>query len=386
MKLEPTQSKFTLKFYHVLYVVSLILGAFSIYASYSFTGRLWQPLINVLIGFVGMIVFSHINYRNLTRFASLGFLAALVLLIVTLIVGRGGGGRSLELGAISIQTFYIATFLCIFYMSAFLASCLRKKDELEKRDVVTILIFFTIIIGMIALRNISTAILLTVTGLSVLFVAGVRFKYLFIYVMVMMVCGAGYIFLRPSHNDAKADETELSEKHSDRGETGFNRLTYWVTGKSDKQGYGMQMTLAKTAIARSVLPKGPGKGVIKESMPERENDYVFAMLCEELSIGIGGFIAILYFIIFYQSLLISRKAKGNFVRFLSVGIGMLIVGQAFTHIGVNVGVLPSTGQTLPFISRGFTNLLVTCFAVGILINMGKNVAEKSDGTDEELSL
>lgn len=375
-----------LKFYHVLYVIAIVLCILSIYAAYSLQGTLWRPITNALICGITIIVVSYIDYRQLNRFASLGLVAAFILLIITLIAGSGGGGRSLELGSLSIQTFFIAAFLFVFYMATYLASHMQEDEHLERRDFVTIAIFFTIMVAMIALRNISTAVLLFGTGIVLLFIAGAKMSHILFYVAVMGICGYGYISIRPSHNQAASTEVETEEAHSDRGATGRNRITYWLTGKSDVQGYGSQMTRAKTAIARSAWPTGPGRGIIKESMPEKENDYVFAMLCEELSVGMGIIITLIYGIFFYQCTLIARKAKGNFTRLFAIGIGILVAGQAIIHIAVNVGLIPATGQTLPFISRGITNMLVTSVAFGILINMAKNVDKKADAQDEELRM
>ena len=384
--MEFKMPHFKLKFYHVLYVIAISLAVLSIYASYSLQGTLWRPTVNVLIGGVTMVAVSLIDYRQLNRFASLGLITAVILVIITLIAGSGGGGRSLELGSLSIQTFFIAAFLFVFYMATYLSQHMEENENLEKRDFITIAIFFSAMIVMIALRNISTAVLLFGTGIVLLFIAGTKIRHLVIYVAIMGILGYGYISIRPSHNNTAANEVETEDSHSDRGATGKGRITYWLTGKSDVQGYGSQMTMAKTAIARSAWPTGPGRGIIKERMPEKENDYVFAMLCEELSVGTGILIMILYGIFFYQCTLIARKAKGNFTRLFAIGIGILVAGQAIIHIAVNVGLIPATGQTLPFISRGITNMLVTCVAFGILINMAKNVDKKADAHDEELRM
>lgn len=132
------------------------------------------------------------------------------------------------------------------------------------------------------------------------------------------------------------------------------------------------MTLAKAAVARSGLsPTGPGKGILKQSMAEGENDFIFALICEEFGFVVGSIILFLYFIFFITTVQLSNKSGGIFAKLYAVGIGFLITAQGLVHIGANLGVIPATGQTLPFISKGGVTLLVSCFAVGILLNIAK---------------
>ena len=147
------------------------------------------------------------------------------------------------------------------------------------------------------------------------------------------------------------------------------------------------MTLSKAAISRSIVsPSGPGKGLIKKNMAEGENDFIFALICEEFTFATGLAVLIIYVILFYQALFIARKAQGNFIRYFATGIGVLILLQALIHIGANTGVIPATGQTLPLISRGSVSLFFTCLVLGTLINMATHVIDQTDGEDEELAV
>jgi cell division protein FtsW len=163
--------------------------------------------------------------------------------------------------------------------------------------------------------------------------------------------------------------------------TFINRLEYYFT-KDNSNGYGDQMILARTAIARSGFsPAGPGKGVIKNRLPEKETDYAFASLFEETGIVVGVAILFAYLIIFYRARKIAKEATGAFGRLLAYGIGFWITCQALVHIGVNCELLPTTGQTLPFVSSGGASLFVSGCAVGMLLNIGKVSAEEKDKED-----
>jgi cell division protein FtsW len=163
--------------------------------------------------------------------------------------------------------------------------------------------------------------------------------------------------------------------------TFINRWEYYIT-KENVNGYGDQMILARAAIARSGFnPAGPGKGVIKNRLPEKETDYAFASLFEETGIVVGVAILFSYLIIFYRARKIAKEATGTFGRLLAYGIGFWITCQALVHIGVNCELLPTTGQTLPFVSSGGASLFVSGCAVGMLLNIGKVSAEEKDKED-----
>ncbi len=383
MALKPLPS---LKFYHIIYVCVAVLVAVSVVASYSLTGELWQPILQGIGGFVLMIVISKINYQKINRFYQIFFVLALLLLLLTVIFGKGGGGRSLSLGFMSFQTFYLVTILYLFYLCTKSAYEMSNGITLDAKKSAVRLTVFAIFTGLIAMRNISTAMLLFGTGLLVLYVSGIKLKYLGIFMLAIMLAGGLYIGGSALKDKGKSEQVQ-SEETKTRGGTGYNRIKYWLTGESDVEGYGRQMTLARTAVARSAHLPQPGKGIIKDKMPEGENDFVFSLICEELSVGVGILLLVLYFIIFFNiTFYISRKAKGNFVKLYSLAIALLMLGQVFIHIGTNINLIPATGQTLPFVSRGSTALFTTFFIFGTLINMGKQVLMNADADDTELNI
>lgn len=397
MKLQISNK---LKFYHAIYVVVALLGAFSIYAAYSLTGNLIEPLLQFALAMLVIWGVSKIRYQRINTWSTLGLFVAIVLLFCTLIFGKGGGGRSIRIGSLQFQTFYFIACSIVLYLATFLAKKCEKKDPkdpyLSLHDTRYVFIIIAVCVAAIAARNLSTAILLFITSMAIVYVAGVRWKYLFVFAAICIFAGGLYLYIGDKKSEKATVENVMDEEeHSGRGSTAMNRVKYWLTGESETVGYGKQMTLAKAAIARSFTrPTGPGRGMMKRSMAEGDNDYIFALICEELTIISALAIVILYMILFYQSILIARKAIGNpqkgtkgyFIKLFSVGIGVMIIGQATIHIGANVGVIPPTGQTLPFISRGASTLFMTCVMVGMLVNMGKQVDEKTMDDDEDLAV
>ena len=380
--MELTSLSGKLKYYHGIWLMVILLSIVSVLTSYSLTGNLLLPLLQQVAGLGAIYAVSRINYKKYNRSSFLFLVIAFVLLVLTLIMRRGAGGRSISIGGHLIQTFYIISICFIFYLCAFYARHTNKGKEIDKVQTLWGLGWLMLFVGLIALRNISTAIILFITGMTIMFVAGVKFKYL---VYTLLLCGAlGGIYLAIGHYRNKSDEVVVQGVEN-RSTTLDSRIQYWLHGKCESKAYGRQMTLSKAAISRSIVnPSGPGKGLIKKNMAEGENDFIFALICEEFTFATGLAVLIVYVILFYQALFVARKAQGNFIRYYATGIGVLILMQALIHIGANTGVIPATGQTLPLISRGSVSLFFTCFVLGTLINMARQVVEQTDGEDEDL--
>lgn len=382
MEIKSLRSK--LKYYHGMWLMVILLSIVSVLTAYSLTGEFIRPLLQQLAGLLVIYGVSKISYKKYNRSSIIFLAAALVLLVLTLIMKRGAGGRSISIGGHLIQTFYIITILIVYYLCTYFAKITNKGNEIDKSHALWSIGWILFFVCAIAFRNISTAIILFITSMTILYVAGMKFKYLF---YTLIICGTlGGIYYAVGHY-RNENKVVVEQGKEDRSTTLDSRIQYWLYGKCDSKAYGRQMTLSKAAISRSIVnPSGPGKGLIKRNMAEGENDFIFALICEEFTFLTGLSVLIFYVILFYQALFIARKARGNFIRYFATSIGVLILLQALIHIGANTGVIPATGQTLPLISRGSVSLFITCFALGSLINMTKQVVAQTDGEDEELTV
>ena len=309
-------------------------------------------------------VYSLKNYRILTKFVRLGIVIAFILLVITMISGDAKSGRELELFGIRLQVFYPIGFLVIFYISKYLANHISSGQELSTKNVLFLFSIVGFFCAGMAKSNMSTAIILFVTSMVVMFIGDVKIKYLLSLFGIIAVLTGLLFVINP-----------------DLGRLGTfgNRLEYYIT-QDNSNDYGTQMIWAKAAIARSgFAPAGPGHGVIKKVLPEKETDYVYATVCEEFGAGVGLFIIFLYLVLFYRAWLIARQSQGKFGMLLAMGIGFWITFQALVHIGVNCELLPATGQTLPFISRGGSSMIFSGATLGLLLNISKcNNMEKEE--------
>ena len=351
-----------LKTDNIIPIVVIFLTAISIVMVYSMRGNIvLQHLKHLLFGYLGMFVVYQIDYRKVGVFAPVVLFVAAVLLVFTML---SQAVRGVTIFGRDVQTFYFIGFLIIFYISNYIARQYHKHGELNSSNVKYLFLLLGGFCLGIATMNMSTAIILFITGIVIFFVGGFKMKDIAGMIgIVAAILLVAVIVVANMSDERKAKIGRMA--------TFINRWEYYIT-KDNTDGYGDQMILARAAIARSGFnPAGPGKGVIKNRLPEKETDYAFASLFEETGIVVGVLVLLSYLIIFYRARKIAKEATGTFGRLLAFGIGFWFTCQALVHIGVNCELLPTTGQTLPFISSGGASLFVSGCAMGMLLNIGK---------------
>ena len=358
----PFLRRIKLKTDNIIPIVVIFLTAISIVMVYSMRGNIvLQHLKHLLFGYIGMFIVYQIDYRKLGVFAPFFLFMAAALLILTML---SQAVRGVTIFGRDVQTFYFIGFLIIFYISNYIARQYHNHGELTASNVKFLFLLLSGFCAGIATMNMSTAIILFITGIIIFFVGGFKLKDIAGMIgIVSAILLVAVIVVANLSDDKKAKIGRMA--------TFINRWEYYIT-KDNSDGYGDQMILARAAIARSGFnPAGPGKGVIKNRLPEKETDYAFASLFEETGIVVGVLVLLSYLIIFYRARKIAKEATGTFGRILAFGIGFWFTCQALVHIGVNCELLPTTGQTLPFISSGGASLFVSGCAMGMLLNIGK---------------
>jgi len=346
----------------IIPILVVFLSLISVVMVYSMRGSVvLQHLKHLLFGFVGMFAIYQVDYRKFGVVAPVALIVAVVLLVMTLL---SQAVRGVTIFGRDVQTFYFIGFLIIFYITNYIARQYRNHGELSTSNVRYLFLLLLGFCGAIAMLNMSTAIILFITGIVIFFVGGFKIRDIAGLVGVVSAILLLAVIVVANLSDEK-------KAHIGRMATFINRWEYYIT-KDNSNGYGDQMILARSAIARSGFkPAGPGKGVIKNRLPEKETDYAFASLFEETGIVVGTLVLMTYLVIFYRARKIAKEATGTFGRLLAFGIGFWFTCQALVHIGVNCELLPTTGQTLPFISSGGASLFVSGCAIGLLLNIGK---------------
>jgi cell division protein FtsW len=290
--------------------------------------------------------------------ASLALLAvAIVLLIAVLIPGLGhavnGSRRWLRLGGMNFQASELARVLVLIYIASY---AVRRERELRESLVglakpLGLLTFVAALL--LAEPDFGAATVLFATGFGLLFLAGARLRYV---LAMTAIAGAGFALLAVSSSYR------------------VRRLTAFLDPWADPFNSGFQLTQSLIAIGRGQwFGVGLGDSVQKLFyLPEAHTDFLFAVLAEEL--GLAGVLVtlVLFLALVWRSFRIARLAADaqlKFPAYLAAGFGLWVGIQAFINIGVNMGVLPTKGLTLPLMSYGRSSLIVSLAWVGLLLRV-----------------
>jgi cell division protein FtsW len=284
-------------------------------------------------------------------------ITAFALLILVLIPGIGhetnGSRRWLRLGLINFQPSELARLLMMLYLAAYVV---RRQDELKENVrgfLKPLALLVAAAILLLLEPDFGAATVLLATGLGLLFVAGVKLRHFFV---LALVAGIGMALLAV---------TSLYR---------VKRLTAFLDPWSDPYKTGFQLTQSLIAIGRGeVFGVGLGSSVQKLFyLPEAHTDFVFAVMAEELGlVGILVLIALLVAIV-WRSLQIAQRAAEvglPFQAYCAAGFAIWIGLQSFVNIGVNMGILPTKGLTLPLVSYGGSSILVTLGWLGLVMRV-----------------
>jgi cell division protein FtsW len=315
-----------------------------------------RQIIWAVVGLMALIWVLGQDYRPLKRWAPLFYLASVLFLIVVLIPGMGtkvnGARRWLRVGSLSFQPAEFAKIGLILFLSRLLA---KKGERMrEFRDgLLPPLILAVAVGGLVALQpNYGTALVILATAGALLFAGGTRVSHLalmglsLVPIMALLVLQAPHVRGRVL---AIVDPSQVSP-----------RILY-------------QLNQSQLALGRGgSLGAGLGDGMQKLFyLPEPHTDFIFAIVGEELGFAGGMGVLILFAIFLWRGIRIALRAPDPFGCYLALGMTCLVVTQAVVNVGMVVGLLPTAGLPLPFLSFGGTSLVMTLFGVGLLLNISR---------------
>ena len=180
---------------------------------------------------------------------------------------------------------------------------------------------------------------------------------------------------------------EYKEKQN-RIQTWSNRLKSMGEDKGEINRFDdkhMQRTYADIAVASgSVFGKGPGKSEQRNFLPHPYSDFIYAIIIEEYGLLGGIIVLLLYIILFTRVTRIVSKRPLTFGALMAFGLGFLIIVQAMVNMGVSIGLLPVTGQPLPFVSMGGTSLMATGLILGMILSVTRNMEEEEMSKEQEI--
>jgi cell division protein FtsW len=318
-----------------------------------------RQLIYLLIGYPTMLMISLIDYHIVERLRSLFLAVSLILLVAVLIWGQdlNGGKRWLNIG-ISIQPSELAKFGLMIFMCSYMS---RHRHEMNtfRFGMLPMLIAIGAVAGLVMLQpNMSMAVIIGFIGVVLLYLGGCDLKQLIILGILAVVAVFVLAFAQPYR---VARMTSFSNPETDPLGSGYQLLqSYYAIGSGGFFGKGINNSYQKLLY-----------------MTYGESDFIFAILCEEFGF-VGGLVVILmYAWIVFRGMVVSMRCRNRFGSLLAAGISIVFGFQVFVNIGVVTGLLPTTGQALPFISAGGTSLLVFLAAMGLLLSISRDLNPRS---------
>jgi len=366
----------------VIWMVTLILSLCSLLAVYSAISSLayktdgsslrflFKQGTMLALGWGVMLLVHKVNFRYFSRISQVLIWVAAGLLLLTLLFGAdiNEAKRWLRIPFIglTLQTSDFAKVVLVTFVARELNNR-RMHLHQFKNGVLPILIPIGIICMLILPADFSTAALLGMVCIGMLFIGGVPFRHM------LKIAGLGVAALFMLYGLGKAAPDLLP-----RFGTWAGRLERFagVGNASDGDALEYQIELAQVAINRGgILPQGPGTGTSRNFLPHPYSDMIYAFVIEEWGAIMGGLgLVLLYLILLYRTIRTATRCPRHFGGLLAMGLGFLLVLQAMINMAVAVRLFPTTGQPLPLVSYGGTSMVFTCLSIGMILAVSRSVA------------
>ena len=307
------------------------------------------------LGLLGMFAVMSVDYRVFRKLVYPAYILGIVLLVAVLVIGKdvGGARRWIDLGPFSFQPSEIAKYLLVLYLAHSLTKKRDKVDSFVVGFASHILVAGIYVILVLLEPDFGTATTMIAVLFSMMFIGEVRFRYLVplglvsVALLTVAVLTKGYR---------------------------MRRITAYMDPWQDPLGAGYQSIQSFIAFALGGI-YGTGLGDSSQKLfflPQAHTDFIFSIIGEELGF-IGVLLVIIGFVVLLvRSLRVSLRAPDLFGCYLVFGCVVLIALQAGMNMAVAVGLFPTKGLTLPFISYGGTSLITSLTAVGVILNVSRS--------------
>jgi len=346
-------------------VLLLGLGAVMVYSATindmtQLTGdgmtKLKTHLVHLGLGVMAMLAATFFPYKKLRKITYPALLVTVMVLALVVVAGveAGNARRWLAFPGFNFQPAELAKLVFVL----FLAHSISKKGGNIRKFTVAFLPHFMVCATLILLclfqPDFGTSVVLVVLMFTMLFVAGTRISYVALFIFV----GGFLAFQAIASNDMR-----------------LGRVMAAIDPWADRMGRGYQMVNSQIALGSGgITGQGLGFGgqTLTGHLPEGETDFILSVLGEQLgTLGIM-FVAFLFGIILVRGLRIATRCEDAFGRFLAFGITLLLVLEAGINMLVAVALIPTKGLTLPFVSYGGSSMLISCGAIGVLLNISRS--------------
>lgn len=335
-----------------------------------------KHLTRVFLGAGALILASKINYKLYRKYAVFGFSAMVITLFGVLILGKSFNTTATSWIVIfnsSFQPTEIAKLAMILYFAVWLDQKKAVLHDFQKGFISFGILASLIMLPVVLQPDLGSSMVFGLIAFCMFYFAGAQKKHL---LGTLLVAFIGVLIVLPTNPYLKHRINAYINPSVDNCE---------VTQDGYRRDYCWQTQQANIAIASGgFFGQGLTKGTQKAYwLPQASDDFVFAASAEEIGFLRSSMLVGIFMYLILSGFYFVKRIQDNYGKLIILGITSWIVGQAFINIGVNTGLLPVTGITLPFISYGGSSMLATCFGVGVVINVInnnlKNINENSTG-------
>jgi cell division protein FtsW len=364
--LQPDRQLFGVTFALCLIGAVMVFSASAVTASeengsgYTFLVR---QLLWIGSGIAGMFWMMKMDYRKLRqpRVIFTGLSITLVLLLAVFFLDRSHAThRWIRIGPLSLQPSEFAKLVVIFYLAWFLETR-RGPRGTGVNDLLKTLVpaigAILLVVGLVVMEpDMGTACMISLIAFVMLFVAGLSLRYIFTFALAALPVIYLLIVRVPYR---------------------LQRVQTFFSPGSDPQGHGFQLLQSLIAVGSGGFT---GVGLMESRqklffLPEAHTDFIFSVICEEVGFVGALFVLALFAVYGWRGLVAAMKAPDDFGRLLGIGVTTMVVGQAMINLSVVLGLLPTKGIPLPFISYGGSSLFIMLLATGVLLNISQHADE-----------
>jgi len=357
-----------------------------------------RQLIFAVTGIALMFVTSRIKIRTISRWSMQLLLISIVLLVLVLIIGiRVNGARRWigiggENSSLTFQPSEIAKLALILSFAQLACKMGNERMKTFKFGVMPFAIITGIMIVLLRMEpHLSAIIIITALAAIMMFAGGTKLRWFLLVVAVLIAMVSGFIYfqLRNTVPDLEIREMNMSvvRENLDLTSMGYEgrRINAWLNPDADPLRDGFQIRQSLNAVGSGGL-LGVGLGQSRQKhlyLPEEHNDYIFAIVCEELGFIGAMLILMLFVLLIIRGYWLAMNANDKFSSLVAIGITSLLAIQVFLNVAVVTNLLPATGISLPFFSYGGTALWIQLIQIGIILSISREIPLTREALSKE---
>jgi cell division protein FtsW len=317
---------------------------------------LWKHVAHVVLGVGALVVASYFPYRKLDDPRVIAVLVSVMLvslLVVLAMPATGGAHRWFRLPFFAVQPSEFSKIVCIVFVASLLSRREAQVNELKVVPIPCLAVIGTAALLVAIEPDLGSAVMLGAPAAAMLFFAGLSWRYIGATAGLGAVATAAAILAEPYR---------------------IERIRSFLDPTADTLGSGFQLTQSLIAVGSGgIAGVGLGEGQQKAFfLPEPHTDFIFSVIGEELGFVGTAVVLVAFCLLFWRGMRASWKAPDRFSSYLALGLTLSLVFQALIHMGVCVGILPTKGLPLPFVSYGGSSLLATMAMTGLLLNVSQH--------------